>query len=44
MVRPNGWRSPVTMDLKKITTPILLHLLSSDLTFPLLFKLSSCSY
>jgi hypothetical protein len=30
---------PRGMDLKKITTPILLHLLARDVRFPLLFML-----
>ena len=35
----NQARPPRSMDLKKITTPILLHLLASDMRFPLLFML-----
>ena len=35
----NRARPPRSMDLKKITTPILLQLLASDMRFPLLFML-----
>ena len=35
----NRTQPPGSMDLKKITTPILLHLLASDMRFPLLFML-----
>ena len=32
-------RAPAGMDLRKITTPILTHLLSSEMRFPALFLL-----
>jgi hypothetical protein len=35
----SGLHVPTNMDLKKVTTPILLHMLRSEFRFPLLFML-----
>lgn len=36
---PRGTKTPARLDLRKITTPILLHLLRGKLRFPFLFLL-----